>query len=160
MLLFSTQFGLQIDGLHSTGASAARQKAEGLLPPNKASMPNCPCLYKSVAEERQARQNAVSEQIRVFRAKLPLLLTRLSKIKDPRNPNKIKQDCEQKVFKRLAKRLKDAFGHLPIMVRQDGLYPMAPLWNYTIRTIGIMWWFCKTLIIKKVKKGLTIMNEV
>lgn len=68
----------------------ARQKAEGLLPPNKASMPNCKCRYKSVAEERQGRQDAVSEQIRVFRAKLPVLLARLSKIDDPRNPKKIK----------------------------------------------------------------------
>jgi hypothetical protein len=67
-----------------------RQKAEGLVAPNKASMPNCKCRYKSVAEERQARQDAVSEQIGVFRAKLPVLLKRLSRIKDPRNPSKIK----------------------------------------------------------------------
>jgi len=38
-----------------------------------------------------------------------------------------KQDCEQKAFKRLAKRLKDEFGHLPIMVLLDGLYPNGPI---------------------------------
>jgi hypothetical protein len=71
-------------------ALRARQKAEGLLPPSKASMPNCTCRYKTVAEECRARQDAVSEQIRVFRATLPVLLTRLSRIDDPRNPKKIK----------------------------------------------------------------------
>jgi len=35
-----------------------------------------------------------------------------------------KQDCELKAFKRLAKRLKDEFSHLPIMVLLDGLYPL------------------------------------
>ena len=38
-----------------------------------------------------------------------------------------KQDCEQKGFKRLAKRLKDEFGRLPIMVLLDGLYPNGPI---------------------------------
>jgi hypothetical protein len=199
----------------------ARQKAEGLLPPNKASMPKRTCRYKSVAEECGARQDATTEQIRVFRAKLPVLLPRLSRIKDPRNPRKIKHrhtllmiygilifvfqmasrreanremtrpmfmenlkllfpeleglphhdtlmrllatievgeiesalielvrklirnkkfarflvdnrypiaiDGTQKAFKRLARRLKDAFGHLPIMVLLDGLYPNGPI---------------------------------
>jgi len=68
----------------------ARQKAEGLRPPNKASMPNRTCRYKTVEQEQSARQDAATEQIRVFRANLPVLLTRLSKINDPRNPTKIK----------------------------------------------------------------------
>jgi len=71
-------------------ALRARQKAEGLLPPSKASMPNRTCRYKSVEEEKRARQDAATEQVRVFRAKLPVLLQRLSRIKDPRNPKKIK----------------------------------------------------------------------
>jgi hypothetical protein len=71
-------------------ALRARQKAEGLLPPGKASMPNRLCRYKTVEEEQRARQDATTEQIRVFRAKLPVLLQRLSKVKDPRNPRKIK----------------------------------------------------------------------
>jgi hypothetical protein len=67
-----------------------RQKAEGLVAPNKASMPNCKCRYRTVAEEREARKHAVSEQVKIFRAKLPILLRRLSRIKDPRNPEKLK----------------------------------------------------------------------
>ena len=51
-----------------------------------------------------------------------------------------KQDCEQKAFKRLAKRLKAEFGHLSIMVLLDGLYPNGPImelcrknkWDYMI----------------------------
>jgi len=35
-------------------------------------------------------EEATTEQVRVFRAQLPMLLKRLSKIKDPRNPKKIK----------------------------------------------------------------------
>lgn len=41
-------------------------------------------------EEREAREDATVEQIRVLRAKLPILLERLSKIPDCRNPKKIK----------------------------------------------------------------------
>jgi hypothetical protein len=43
-----------------------------------------------VEEEQEARQDATTEQIRVFRAKLPILLKRLSKIDDPRNSKKLK----------------------------------------------------------------------
>ena len=51
-----------------------------------------------------------------------------------------RQDCERKAFKRLAKRLKDNFGHLPIMVLLDGLYPNGPImelchknnWDYMV----------------------------
>jgi hypothetical protein len=39
---------------------------------------------------RSARNEAVLEQLKVFRAKLPVLLGRLSKIPDPRNPKKTK----------------------------------------------------------------------
>jgi hypothetical protein len=38
-----------------------------------------------------------------------------------------KQDCETKAFYRLAKRLKRAFSHLPIMVLLDGLYATGPV---------------------------------
>jgi hypothetical protein len=67
----------------------AHQKAHGLYLPSKAAIPNRTCTYTSVEEERQARQDATTEQIRVFRATLPVLLPRLSRIKDPRNPRKI-----------------------------------------------------------------------
>jgi len=71
-------------------ALRAQQKAHGLKPPAKAAIPNRTCGYTTVEEEQRARQDAVSEQARVFRAKLPVLLPRLSRIKDPRNPKKIK----------------------------------------------------------------------
>jgi hypothetical protein len=40
---------------------------------------------------------------------------------------KNKQDCELKAFKRLARRLKDCFPRLPILVLLDGLYPNGPI---------------------------------
>ena len=45
---------------------------------------------KDVAQESQARQQAVSEQVRIFRNQLPILLKRLSRIEDPRNAKKTK----------------------------------------------------------------------
>jgi len=71
-------------------ALRARQRAEGLKLPSKAAIPNRTCAYKTVEEEQEARQDATTEQIRVFRATLPVLLKRLSSIDDPRNPRKIK----------------------------------------------------------------------
>ena len=44
----------------------------------------------SVEQERQARLDAVTQQVKVYRAMLPVLLGRLSKIADPRNPRKIR----------------------------------------------------------------------
>ncbi len=38
-----------------------------------------------------------------------------------------KQDCEQKAFKRLAKRVKERFPKLKIMALLDGLYPNGPI---------------------------------
>jgi hypothetical protein len=46
--------------------------------------------YKTVAEEQQIRMTAVTEQHRILQANLPVLLKRLSRIPDPRNPKKIK----------------------------------------------------------------------
>ncbi len=68
----------------------AKEKAQGLKGPCKAATPNRKCEYKTVSEEKEARQDTVIEQARVFQAKLPVLLKRLSKIKEPRNPKKIK----------------------------------------------------------------------
>ena len=67
-----------------------KQESQGLVVPIKAATPNRKSEYKSVQEEQRARQEATTEQVRVFRAQLPMLLKRLSKIKDPRNPKKIK----------------------------------------------------------------------
>ena len=61
-----------------------RQEAEGLVMPVKAVIPNRKSEYRSVQEEQEARQEVVTEQVRVFRSKLPILLRRLSKIYAPK----------------------------------------------------------------------------
>lgn len=38
-----------------------------------------------------------------------------------------KQDCEIRAFKRIAKKLKSWFSHLPITILLDGLYPNGPI---------------------------------
>ncbi len=43
------------------------------------------------------------------------------------DPDDHKQDCEQRAFHRLAKRLKGYFPRLPILVLLDGLYPNGPI---------------------------------
>jgi len=65
-----------------------RQKAEGMVVAEAPSIPNRMCEYQNVEEERAARQEALTEQVRVFRGQLPLLLARLKKIPDPRDPKK------------------------------------------------------------------------
>jgi len=55
-------------------ALRAKQKAQGLNIPVTAAIPNRKCGYKSVEEEREARQTAAVEQMRVFRSQLPMLL--------------------------------------------------------------------------------------
>lgn len=72
------------------GKLREEEKSNGLKSPSHATISNHKCAYKSVEEERYARNEAVAEQVRIFRAKLPVLLKRLSKIEDPRNPKKIK----------------------------------------------------------------------
>ena len=68
----------------------SKQKAEGFTILERPSTPNRKSEYKSVEEERDARQFAAMEQARILRSQLPVLLKRLSKIKDPRNPKKVK----------------------------------------------------------------------
>ncbi|MBA7552576.1 hypothetical protein ES705_45145 [subsurface metagenome] len=71
------------------------KKAQGLEPAANATLPNRVCGYESVAEEKQARLEAVTEQVKILRGKLPILLRRLRNIPDPRNPRKIKQRHER-----------------------------------------------------------------
>ena len=66
------------------------QKRKGLPGSSHATIANHKCAYQDVEEEHSARNEAVWEQLKVFRAKLPVLLWRLSKIPDPRNPKKTK----------------------------------------------------------------------
>jgi hypothetical protein len=56
---------------------------------------------------------------------LPLLSEFLSYAEG--DPDDHKQDCERNAFHRLAKRLKEYFPRLPIMLLLDGLYPNGPL---------------------------------
>ena len=67
-----------------------RMKEKGLVAPAGFSVSNRKSQYKTVEEETQARQEAVTEEAKVLKANLPVLLKRLSKIPDPRNPKKIK----------------------------------------------------------------------
>src|SRR6266566_2424291 len=63
-----------------------RQAAEDLLPVPKATIENGKSAWKTMEEEKQGRQEAAEEQLRVYRSVLPRLLKRLAKIPDPRNP--------------------------------------------------------------------------
>ena len=67
-----------------------RQKEQGLSVPPPLNLSNGKCPYKNEEEERSAREEAVSGQVKVYRAMLPVLLKRLHKIPDPRNPRKIR----------------------------------------------------------------------
>jgi hypothetical protein len=67
-----------------------RKKTQGLESAATATLPNRVCGYENVSEERKARLEAVAEQVKILRGKLPILLRRLHKIPDPRNPRKIK----------------------------------------------------------------------
>jgi hypothetical protein len=65
-----------------------QQRQDGLIPRAPAPLPNRCSAYASIAEEQQAREAAVSGQIRVLRRELPALLARLGQIPEPRNPKK------------------------------------------------------------------------
>ena len=66
------------------------EKAKGLQSASHGTISNCKSRYESVEDERRGRNEVVSEKMGIFRAKLPILLKRLAKIEDPRNPKKIK----------------------------------------------------------------------
>jgi hypothetical protein len=67
-----------------------RQQAEGLAPRKPPALPNRKSDYETVEEEQRARQEAIEAQLRLLRAKLPILLRRLEKIPDFRNPKKLR----------------------------------------------------------------------
>ncbi len=66
------------------------EKAKGFHAPSHSTISNHTCEYESVEQERLSRNEVVAEKIKIFRAKLPVLLKQLSKIQDPRSPKKIK----------------------------------------------------------------------
>ena len=67
-----------------------RQKEDGLSVPARPGLSNRTCPYQNEEEERAGRFEAVSQQVKVYRSMLPVLLNRLRKIPDPRNPRKIR----------------------------------------------------------------------
>ena len=67
-----------------------QQRAEGFIPSKHVTITNCKCKYESVEEEIDERTKAAAKQIKIMRGKLPILLNRLKKIPDPRNPKKSK----------------------------------------------------------------------
>jgi len=67
-----------------------RQRAAGLIPRVGPAMPNSTSSYTTVEEEMAAREQALTEQLKVIRSQLHILLRRLAKIEDPRNPKKVK----------------------------------------------------------------------
>jgi len=66
-----------------------QQRAEGLLPHKKATLPNGKSELKNEDEEQEVRQQTVTEHSKVLRAQLPRLLRELAKIPDPRDPKKV-----------------------------------------------------------------------
>ena len=67
-----------------------QQREAGLIPPTSPSPSNRKSQFESIEEESAARQEAVSGLIQIMRQLLPVLLGRLGKIPDPRNPQKLK----------------------------------------------------------------------
>jgi len=67
-----------------------RQAARGLERRATTTISNGTSPWKTADEERQRRQEAVEEQLKIYRSVLPVLLKRFAKIRDPRNPKTIK----------------------------------------------------------------------
>jgi len=67
-----------------------QQREAGLIPPAASSPSNSRSRFQSTEEESAARTEAVSGLILIMRQMLPILLGRLGKIPDPRNPKKRK----------------------------------------------------------------------
>jgi hypothetical protein len=68
-----------------------RQRREaGLIPPATPTPSNRKSPFESIEQESAARQDAVSELMGILRQMLPVLLRRLGKIPEPRNPKKLK----------------------------------------------------------------------
>lgn len=67
-----------------------QQLAQGMRIPPTTTLGNATSEWKTVEEERQARQGAVEEQIKTYHAVLPRLLERLQRIRDPRHPKTIR----------------------------------------------------------------------
>ena len=60
----------------------AKLRASGQVPHSPASLPNRCSTFATIAEEREAREDAVSKQMRLLRKELPTLLGQLEQIPD------------------------------------------------------------------------------
>ncbi|MCP4379464.1 MAG: transposase family protein, partial [bacterium] len=68
-----------------------RQQLEaGLKPHGRHTPSNCKSHFENKQEETTARNDAVTGLVLIMRQRLPVLLKRLDKIPEPRNPNKLK----------------------------------------------------------------------
>ncbi len=67
-----------------------RQREQGLVPPVRPSASNSKSEHETVEEEQVARETAVVEQVLVMRTLLPVLLSSLSDIEDPRQAKKVR----------------------------------------------------------------------
>ena len=86
----SEQNQLKIEKRRAERKLRQRQAAEGLKPFPTVTIANAKSEWKTVDEEKLARQQAIEEQLRVYRRVLPKLLTRFGQIPDPRNAKTIK----------------------------------------------------------------------
>ena len=75
-----------------------RQKKRGQYYPSSFTLPNRTSNLKTVEEEKEADQNNAEATLDVYRQLLPGLLKKLSRIPDPRNPNKIKHKMDVMMF--------------------------------------------------------------
>ncbi len=67
-----------------------RQTAQGLAPRATTTIANGTSAWATVADERQARQEAIDEHVHVYRAILPDILAQLAHIRDPRHPTTVR----------------------------------------------------------------------
>ncbi|TDA69621.1 MAG: hypothetical protein D9V47_05045 [Clostridia bacterium] len=73
----------------------AKQKEKGIKPRPRASLTNGKAGWQTVEEERAGRWQVVEECHKVWRVVLPVLLKRLAKIPDPRNPRSSKHKLQR-----------------------------------------------------------------
>jgi hypothetical protein len=76
---------LKLKGLESQGFKVSREKYG-----EKRNIANRKCGYETSEEEKLDRQDSAEAALKVYRRTLPILLNRLSKIEDPRQPKKLK----------------------------------------------------------------------
>jgi len=109
-----------------------RQAAQGLERRSTSTIANGTNEWKTVDEEKQARQEAVEEQLKVYRCVLPVLLGRFAKIPDPRNPKTVKHKSTvlmlygilSFVFQMASRR--EANRQMTMPVFQENLHLMFP----------------------------------